>query len=225
VTVGGTVTVNNGGKINSAEGVLVNQPPTTDPYAAVNITAPAGCNYTNRSLNSSHNGITITPGTYCNGLTIGNGAKNVKMAPGIYYIKSGQFNLGGGSDVTGTGVTIVLTKNTGSYATATIGNGSKISLTAPTSGTTKGMVFYADRKTPTSSQINFQGGADMMFTGALYFPTMTVNYSNGVGNSGKCIQLIGWYLRFTGGARFANECAGVGTSPIGGAGSVPELVE
>jgi hypothetical protein len=224
VSVGGTVSVKNGGKIEAEDGVLENQPPIADPYADVNVSAPAGCNYNNLSLNWSHNGMTMMPGTYCNGLTIGNGIK-VTMAPGVYYIKSGQFNLGGGAQVTGTGVTIVLTKNTSGYATATIGNGSKISLTAPTSGTTTGIVFFADRKTPHSSQINFQGGSNMEFTGALYFPSMTVVYSNDANNNSKCTQLIGWYLRFMGGSRFRRDCDGVGTTPIGGSGSAPELVE
>jgi Flp pilus assembly protein TadG len=223
VSVRGTVTMNNGGVINSAEGVLINQPAVADPYAGVNVTVPAGCNHNNLVLNWGHNNTTMMPGTYCNGLGIGNGIK-VTMATGIYYIKSGLFDLGGGAHVTGTGVTIVLTKNTSSYAQATLGNGGTINLTAPKTGTTAGIVFYGDRLAPSSRQINFNGGVNMTLTGALYFPSMTVNYSNASNNSG-CTQLIGSLLRFTGGAKFGTDCDGVGTAPIGGGASVPELVE
>ncbi len=86
VSVGGTVAVNNGGKIDAPDGVLENQPAIADPYAGVNVTVPAGCTYNNTSLGWSDNGKTLTPGTYCNGLVIGNGI-TVTMASGIYYIK------------------------------------------------------------------------------------------------------------------------------------------
>jgi hypothetical protein len=219
------VSVNNGGKIDADEGVLENQPAIADPYADVNVTTPGHCDHYYKSVGWWFTVQTLNPGTYCGGLSISNGAR-VQMNPGPYHIKGGSFTVGGGAQVTGTGVTIILTDYFGSYATATIGNGSKISLTAPTSGTTAGLVFFADRNTPHSSQINFQGGADMEFTGALYFPSMTVNYSNDANNKSKCTQLIGWYLRFMGGSRFRRECDGVGTKPIGGGGgAAPELVE
>jgi hypothetical protein len=224
VSVSGTVSVNNGGRINAEEGVLENQPPVADPYAGVNLNVPAGCEHNNLSLNWKDNHTTMQPGTYCNGLTIGNGIK-VSMAPGVYYIKSGQFNLGGGARLTGDGVTIVLTTNTSGYATADIGNGSKISLTAPTSGTTAGIIFFGDRDAPNSSQIQLQGGAKMEFGGALYFPSMTVVYSNGSKNRSDCTQLIAWHIQFMGGSRFGRDCEGTGVTPIGGAGDAPELVE
>jgi hypothetical protein len=225
VSVGGTVSVNNGGKIDADEGVLENQPPITDPYADVDVSAPAGCNYNNLSLNWSHSGMTMMPGTYCGGLSIGNGAKGVSMAPGIYYIKSGELNLGGGADLTGNGVTIVLTKNTGAYATVNIGGGSTLSLTAPTTGPTAGMVFFGDRNAPNDSEINFEGGADMTLNGALYFPSMSVIYSNGTKNKSDCTQLVAWQVEFKGGSRFSRDCEGTGVTSIGGSGSAPELVE
>ena len=52
----------------------------------------------------------------------------------------------------GTGVTIVLTGSSGNYATVTIGNGASVTLSAPTSGATAGIVFFGDRNAPWSSQ-------------------------------------------------------------------------
>lgn len=225
VSVGGTVSVSNGGKIETEEGVLENQSATADPYADVNVNVPSYCDNPNPvMLDSKDSGSLLPAGTYCAGLTIGNGAKNIKM-DGTYYIKSGEFKVEGGSEVTGTNVTIVLTENVGSYATATIGNGAKITLTAPTTGETAGMVFFADRNTPNNSQINFEGGANMEFNGSLYFPSMTVIYSNGLKNKSDCTQLIAWHIEFKGGSRFARDCDGTGVIPIGGSGTAIELVE
>ena len=222
-SVSGQTTVSNGGRINATNGVLENQAAIADPYASVPVPALSGCAYTNRSLNYSASVQQLTPGTYCNGLSISNGAR-VSMAPGIYYIKSGTFSLAGGSTLTGTGVTIVLTKNTTNYATATVGNGSTITLSAPTTGATAGIVFFSDRAAPTSGSITFNGGSTQVFTGALYFPTQQVVYSNGTSNSSTCTQLIAWRAQITGGAAFNSNCANTGTSPIGG-GTGNKLVE
>ncbi|MGA7323849.1 MAG: hypothetical protein WBX25_05070 [Rhodomicrobium sp.] len=136
------------------------------------------------------------------------------MAPGVYYIKSGTFSIAGGSTVTGSGVTIVLTSNTSGYATASISNGSSVSLSAPSTGITAGIVFFSDRNAPTSGTINFSGGTSEAFTGALYFPTQQVVYSNGA-SAAACTQLIAWHIQFTGGSQFNSNCAGIGTSSIG----------
>jgi hypothetical protein len=146
------------------------------------------------------------------------------MAPGIYYIKSGNFNVNSAT-VNGTGVTIVLTKNTGNYATIGLYGGSTVSLTAPTSGATAGIVFFADRNMPTGTAVDFAGGSHMSFNGAVYIPSMTVSYSNGVTNSGACTQLIAWRLSLVGGANFQHNCDNAGIKPIGGSSSNPELVE
>ncbi len=224
VSVSGGTQVNNGGQINAQDGVDTYQPAVEDPYADVDLPAPGGCNNTNRTIGWANSVQTLTPGTYCNGLSIGNGAR-VHLTPGVYYMKSGSFNLGGGSTVTGTGVTIVLTRNTGGYATATIGNGSNIQLSAPTAGPSSGLLFYGDRDAPTNGQIQFNGGANMDFTGAMYFPRQTVVFSNGANLTGSCHQLIAWRIRFMGGARFGSACEGTGVSPIGGGNATVQLVE
>ncbi len=213
VLVSSQDSVTNGGSINAVNGVKFNQANTADPYANVPTPAQSGCSYTNRSLQWSSSVQQLTPGTYCNGLSISNGA-SVSMAPGVYYIKSGTFSIAGGSTLTGSGVTIVLTNNTSGYATASISNGSSVSLSAPNTGVTAGIVFFSDRNAPTSGTINFSGGTSEVFAGALYFPTQQVLYSNGA-SAAACTQLIAWHIQFTGGSQFNSNCAGIGTSSIG----------
>jgi hypothetical protein len=128
----------------------------------------------------------------------------------------------------GTGVTIVLTGSGSNYATVTIGNGAHVTLAAPTTGPTQGLAFFGDKNDPWSSdssqQQNFGGGTMLNITGAIYFPSTQVNFNNGVSNPSGCTQLIAGTINFQGGADFSNNCAGKGTSPIGG-GGVTTLVE
>lgn len=223
VSASGMISVSNGGAINATDGVFENQPPIPDPYANVNINVPSGCMYNNIYYNWSNDGAVISPGTYCEGLHLLD-VIHVTMSPGIYYVKSGQFQVSGGVTLTGTDVTIVLTKNTGTYANVDISGGSNVTLSAPTSGPTAGLLFFADRNTPTGTKVDFAGGAGMSLTGALYFPTMLAMYSNNAGNTTSCTQLIAWRMGFVGGSRFNRDCDNTPIRPIG-AGSLPELVE
>jgi hypothetical protein len=146
VSVAGTASINNGGSINPSSGLKTSQPNIPDPYASVAMPAFSGCNYNGFNTNSWQPSWTLSPGVYCNGLSISNGA-TAAMNPGVYFIDRGTFAVGGGAHVTGTGVTIVLTSSTGgNYANAVIDNGTTVTLSAPTTGATAGMVFYGDRQ-------------------------------------------------------------------------------
>jgi hypothetical protein len=123
-------------------------------------------------------------------------------------------------------VTIVLAATGTNYANVNIANGTTITLTAPTTGPTAGIAFFGD---PVVSANNngtetFTGGATLNITGAIYFPQQTVDFSGGVNNPSGCTQLIAGTIVFEGGANFSNNCAGKGTSAIGGGGATT-LVE
>ncbi len=213
LSVKGQTTVSNGGVINATNGVLINQTVTADPYAAVAMPAvPAGCAFTNKSVTTTQ---TLNPGTYCSGLSISN-SPTVTMNPGIYFIKQGSFSVAGGATVNGTGVTIVLTRNASTYATASFSNGATVTLSAPTTGATSGIVFFGDRAGPTTLTSTFAGGSTTRLTGAVYLPRQRVVYSNGTTTTATCTQLIAFRVSFTGGAAFNNNCGGAGTSAIGG---------
>jgi Flp pilus assembly protein TadG len=225
VTVVGRASITNGAVINPSSALKTLQSATADPYASVPLPAFSGCsNGSNKSYGHSNAGLqTLNPGIWCKGVSFTNDAK-IKLNPGVYFVDRGNFNVGGAVVMTGAGVTIVLTSSTGSgYATVTIGNGANVTLSAPTSGATAGLVFYGDRRAPASNTIDLGGGALLNFTGAIYFPTQLVKFSNGISNPSGCTQLIAGTIQFTGGARFQNNCGGSGTHPIGGGASL--LVE
>ncbi len=221
VSIVGNYVTNNGGQLNVTGKTLTSAPAVTDPYAGVAVPAAGACtgpaSYANGGAHYN-----ITPGTYCSGFSVGNGA-TVTMAPGVYIVKGGSFSLQGGTTVTGTGVTIVLTGSGGNYATANIANGVTLNLAAPTSGATSGLAIFQDRLAPTSGSNAIAGGASMLVTGALYFPHQTVNFSNASTNSDSCTQLIAYDLSFSGGSKFSNNCTGAGTTGIGSAATT--LVE
>jgi len=223
VSVTGSASVTNGAVINATNGVKTGQPYVADPYASVAQPTFSGCNYNNKSLGHSASRQYISPGVYCNGLAFTNDAI-VTMNPGVYIIDRGSFNVGGAVQLTGTGVTIFLTKSTGSsYATVTIGNGANVVLSAPTTGATAGLVFFGNRNAPLSTSSNFGGGATLNITGAIYMPSQTVTFNNGISNPSGCTQLIAGKIVFSGGARFKNNCSGTGVISVGGA--VTALVE
>jgi hypothetical protein len=223
VSVVGGSSVTNGASINPASALKTAQPSVADPYVAVPHPTVSGC-AGGTSRNYGWGNWTMTPGVYCQGVSMGNGAV-VTMNPGVYIIDRGSFDVGGGVTLTGTGVTIFLTSSTGSgYATSTVGNGAGITLSAPTSGATAGLLFFGDRRAPASNSNNFAGGVAINVTGALYFPSAKLTFENGSSNPSGCTQLIAGVLVFQGGSKFQNVCP-AGVKVIAASAGASKLVE
>ena len=71
------------------------------------------------------------------------------MSPGVYIIDRGTFDIGGGTEVTGTGVTIFLTRSKGSdFAEAVIGNGAKSNSPRPRAAPRPVLSFSATATPP-----------------------------------------------------------------------------
>jgi Flp pilus assembly protein TadG len=217
VSVVGGASITNGAAINLSSALHTSQAVMTDPYAGVAMPTSSGCTYLNQTYGTPKP--TMSPGTYCN---VSFSYGTVTMNPGVYIINQGNFSVGGGVTLTGTGVTIVLTGSGGTYATVTISNGVSVTLSAPTTGATAGIVFFGDRNAPVSNIDSLTGGATMNVTGAFYFPTQQVSFAGGTSNPSGCTQLIAGVIQFQGGANFSNNCPGVGTTAIGG---VTALIE
>lgn len=202
--------ISSGSSLVVTGGVTTGAAAGANPYASVAIPAPGTC----AASNSYFGTTSISPGTFCGGLSFPYG--NITMNSGVYIVKGGSFAPAGGATVSGTGVTIVLTGNsTSGYTTASIANGTTINLTAPTTGATKGIVMLQDPLAPAGVTDSLAGGANLNVTGAMVFPSQIVNFSNGSTNSAACTQLIAYQVQFTGGAKFGNNCTGTGTSGIG----------
>jgi hypothetical protein len=195
VNLVGGYTVNNGGHLTPstpAQGVA----PQTDPLAYL---APPS--FTSGSClanpNLGYGSHTIGPsagGTICyNGLTIANGG-TATLKPGVYVI-NGQLNLAGGTTTTGTGVTFYFPPG----GSVSISNGITFNLTAPTSGTYNGILFYQDRSN--ANGVFIEGGANSVLNGILYFPDANLTLENGTSTTSYA-TVISKTLTFAGGASF-----------------------
>ena len=214
VTVAGGVSISNGGQINGAGACSKYCSQSTgkdivDPYAGVTMPTQSGCANNNKTYGGTAS--TMTPGTYCN---VSFSYGTVAMSPGVYYINSGNFSVGGGLTLTGSGVTIILGSATG---TITINNGTNVTLSAPTTGPTAGIVFFGDPLGTESNINSLAGGTNLNITGALYFPTQTIAFSNG--SQSSCTQLIGGEISIVGGTTLNSSNCPAGIQQIGGGGS------
>jgi hypothetical protein len=221
VSVVGQVSVTGGSHLNVTGTTTTGAAPGTNPYATVTV-PPVGT----QCLQGSpfHDGQTIPAGTYCGGLAVSYGTVTIQPNS-IIVVNGGSFAPAGGSTVNGVDVTIVLTGSSGNVATANIGNGVNLNLTAPSDLTvaTHGIAILQSQGAGIAAS-TIAGGATMNIIGAMVFPSSVVQFSNGSTNSAKCTQLIAYQVQFSGGSRFGNNCAGTGVDTIGTSGGV-SLVE
>jgi hypothetical protein len=212
--VGGYET-NNNGQICSSGGCPLT--PATgvaasaDPFASLPAPSYSGCNYNNYS--SGYGTFTLSPGVYCGGLSINNGA-TVTFSPGTYIINGGSLTFAGGTTSTGNGVMFYLTGTNANFGGVQIGNGITTTLTAPTSGTYQGILFYQDRNITSSVQESVEGGATMQLGGSLYFPTTTLNYANGTNTTQYYTSVVAKDLVFAGGAYIKYDSTGATTGML-----------
>jgi len=211
VSLAGSDTLNGTSSITATGGVQTNQSPASDPYSSVPVPGEIGVPV--RTVPPG-NSPTLQPGVYRNGAFKLNGTGTATMQPGTYIIDGGAFTINGNWTVNGAGgVTIVFTNGSGGGWPSVAINGSPtLNLTAPTTGTYQGILFFYDRTAPAST-ITFNGSSKANLTGALYFPSQNVTY-NGTGTA-SCTQLIAQTITFNGNVGFGGNCTGDGTSPIG----------
>ena len=102
---------------------------------------------------------------------------NITMLPGIYYMKSGSFAVGGGVTLNGTGVTIYMDNGGGQLS---LQGGATVNLTPPTSGTYAGMTYFQDRSS--SKEINIANGVTTNISGTLYAASANLTFAGGTSN-------------------------------------------
>ncbi|MER8461070.1 pilus assembly protein TadG-related protein [Mesorhizobium sp. M1300] len=206
----------------SAGGVSLNNPVTTvcaspitqalpagDPFADLP-TPPATIPCQNSRLS------TLSPGTYCSGLSL---SGNVALSPGVYVIQGGDFKANSNANISGDGVIIYLAGSSG----VSMNGNATIKLSAPTSGTYSGVLFYGNKGNLTGSN-TFNGTADSLLTGALYFPTQDVNYLGNFSGKGGCTQVVASTLQWSGNTSISQDCTSLGMRDIPATQSV-RLVE
>ncbi|ESQ91974.1 hypothetical protein ABAC460_03495 [Asticcacaulis sp. AC460] len=185
-------------------------PPVADPFRNVpEPTVPGTC--------QNSNGATLQPGRYCGGLAIN---KNVTFNPGVYIIDGGTFRVNGNSTLSGSGVMFYLTNN----ATLAFNGNTVLTLTPPTTGTYKGMLFFGSRSNGTTTSITVNGNMASKMTGAIYFPKQPVSYLGNFQGHNGCTQLVARTIAWSGNTTVAIDCSAYGMSALA-VGGVVKLVE
>ncbi len=212
-TAGG-ISTNGNSTINNSSPNVTNGSVVSDPFSSLPMPSVGSCDQNN--FTAQHGNTTMSQGVYCNGINF-NAQANVTMNPGIYIVNGGSFNINGGATVTGSGVTIIFTNG----ATINVNGNSTMTLSAPTSGTYAGILFYGDRSMPLGYD-NFNGGASMSLTGTIYMPTQDLNFNGGVSGTATCLKIVSYQITINGGANLSSTCpAGYPGIPVpSGSGSV-----
>jgi Flp pilus assembly protein TadG len=200
--------------ITATNGIRTHMSAVADPYADVSPPAKPSCSNGKITVNANGKTTSLSPGCYSGNITVNAGA-TLNLDPGIYYLDGADLSVAGNATITGTGVTLVFTGSTGNWGTASFGSNATIDLTAPTSGTTKGIVLYGDRNMPAGTAFNLTGGGTQNFGGAIYLPKANLSFSGGNGTSTSCTKIIADTLTFSGTSNLQVNCSALGTATIG----------
>jgi Flp pilus assembly protein TadG len=189
--------------------------PQKDPFASLPApTLPSGnCPAVSVQPQSTWN---ASPGCY-KGMDI---KGTVNFAPGIYYIDgnsngnqaANSLSFGAQAVVNGLGgVTFILTSSSTSttnpkIATLDMNGGATVNLSATTTGTYAGVLFYQDRRALSGTTNTVNGNANSSYQGAIYFPKQDLSFSGDSGMTTDCVQLVSRRVTFTGNTSILNEC-------------------
>lgn len=216
-TAGG-ISVGSNATLNNKTANVTNGSQVADPFSSLAMPSVGSCNQNNFSAQSGNT--TMNPGVYCGGISF-NAQANVTMNPGTYIVNGGSFDINGQATVNGSGITIVFTNN----ATITVNGGAVVNLSAPTSGTYAGILFYGDR-TSNNNTNKFNGGSTMNLTGTIYMPSETVNFNGGASIGGNCTKIVSYAVNFNGTSNITNNCpAGYPAIPVPNSGVSVAIVE
>jgi Flp pilus assembly protein TadG len=171
-----------------------------DPYAAVQDPPPqSGCT---AKIVKAGDDEELKPGCFSS-LEIKGTAR---LAAGAYYINGGDLTFTSQAQVSGTGVTFILTGPNNTAGNLNMHGGAALDIHAPTNPANpyNNILFYRDRRAPTN-EIHINGGSAATMSGALYFPNSNVVFNGNTGFNAKCFKLIGLVLKFNGKATISNK--------------------
>lgn len=115
-------------------------------------------------------------------------SSSVTFSPGYTYYIQGNFNTGGGSPITGSGIELYV------GGTVNIANGVTAKLSAPTVNGVPQTLFYVAGNT-----VTVQGGSSSSISGLVYAPNANVTLNNGTGTT-LTMDFVAQTLSIAGGA-------------------------
>jgi Flp pilus assembly protein TadG len=149
-----------------------------DPFASLPFPTPGICvEGVDQKMQQAN--VTLSPGTYCGGLTI-KAQSIVTLSPGIYIMKDGPFRVDSDAVVNGEDVMIAYW---GADSTLYLNGGAKLNITSPRTGTYTNIQMMSDRSLASSKKneewFTMLGGSRLSFDGTIYLPEQQI-WINGV---------------------------------------------
>jgi len=210
----------------ACSGAKENQPAVEDPYADIPQPTFSSCsNPADKYSLTGSSADTLTEDVYCSISSSSSGT--LTLNSGTYFLDGGDFKISGSGNVEATDVTIILGDSSGgsSCGNVSITGSGEIDMTAPTSGTYSGILFFRHAScSGTGQDMSFSGNSNSTVIGAIYSPSKGLSVTGGTSITGSCLQLIANTISFSGSGTIGSECDSAGTSDIlaGGKGSLVE---
>jgi hypothetical protein len=123
-------------------------------------------------------------------------------------VSGGDFKVNANANISGSGVTIYIKAGSAVHNN----NTATLNLSAPTSGTYSGMLFFGDRSG--TENIAFNGVAASKLTGAIYFANQDINYLGNFSGNGGCTQVVGNTVQWSGNTTINQDCTAYGMKTI-----------
>jgi Flp pilus assembly protein TadG len=198
-------------------GNLMYQPPTLDPYQALQTdpsAIPSAVNATNcKTSATAASPYVISSRVFCVGsdLVVNNTSGTVALTPGTYFFYNSSIKTTGGS-LTCTGCTIIFTGSAANKLGQLSINGGTVNMSAAKTSAYadtnyNGILFYMDYRYQEqsnscgSAQVSIQGSSTVTLNGGMYFPNASVCVTgNAFSGSESCLSLVGWSITYTGNA-------------------------
>ena len=181
-------------------------PAMVDPYADVTPN-PSDMNCTNQDLDEDTSSATLSTYNCFKSLKVGSN-KTLDLGTGkTIYVNGGDAFVQG--NLKCIECTIVLTNKDSTSNTIgqfKVNADSEINMTAPKTGTFKGIAIYQDRRATDSAPGNkINGNSNSVIQGALYFPNQELSY-NGTGNTtAVCTRFVSKRVIFIGNSGVSNK--------------------
>jgi hypothetical protein len=149
--------------VNFAPAPQTDCPALEDPLAKRSPPVAGGCDHTKKEVKGGT--VTLSPGVYCDGLKITDGAK-VTLGQGTYIIEGGKLVVDKGASIEGEQVGFYLR---GDKSTFEFAFDSIVSLSAPKTGDMAGMLFFDDRGGKADKHRIYSDNARKLL-GTIYLP-------------------------------------------------------
>jgi Flp pilus assembly protein TadG len=173
------------GATNISPAPYLDCPQFDDPLASRTEPTLGSCDYHNVIVAAGIR--TLTPGTYCGGLTVLTLAK-VTLQPGTYVLTGGPLLVEGLASLTGHGVTLYFSDT----AALTLGETSIIDLSASTAGPLAGLLVFSSRQQSSLVTHTILSRNAQHFVGTVYMPnnTLVIDGSANIGSQSAYTAIV-----------------------------------